>query len=124
MRDFYRTEIPEAIRYKVATGQEMGKDDLVTTQRILNKHGYAVPNWPVEWGGQDWTPVQRHIWLEEMQLACVPQPLAFNASMVGPVIAAFGSQEIKERFLRPRPTSTSGGRRASPSRTPVRTSRR
>ncbi|MGO1897293.1 MAG: acyl-CoA dehydrogenase family protein [Brevibacterium yomogidense] len=99
MRDFYRTEIPEEIRYKVATGQEMGKDDLVTTQRILNAHGYAVPNWPVEWGGQDWTPVQRHIWLEEMQLACVPQPLAFNASMVGPVIAAFGSQEIKERFL-------------------------
>jgi alkylation response protein AidB-like acyl-CoA dehydrogenase len=26
-------------------------------------------------------------------------PLAFNASMVGPVIAAFGSQELKERFL-------------------------
>ena len=58
-----------------------------------------MPNWPVEWGGQDWTPVQRHIWLEEMQLACVPQPLPFNVSMVGPVIATFGSQEIKERFL-------------------------
>jgi alkylation response protein AidB-like acyl-CoA dehydrogenase len=58
-----------------------------------------VPNWPVEWGGKDWTPLQRHIWHEEMQLACVPPPLAFNASMVGPVIAAFGSQELKERFL-------------------------
>jgi alkylation response protein AidB-like acyl-CoA dehydrogenase len=34
-----------------------------------------------------------------MQRACVPPPLAFNASMVGPVIAAFGSQEQKERFL-------------------------
>ncbi len=34
-----------------------------------------------------------------MQLASVPTPLAFNASMVGPVIATFGSQEIKERFL-------------------------
>jgi alkylation response protein AidB-like acyl-CoA dehydrogenase len=58
-----------------------------------------VPNWPVEWGGKDWTPLQRHIWHEEMQLAGVMPPLAFNASMVGPVIAAFGSQEIKERFL-------------------------
>jgi alkylation response protein AidB-like acyl-CoA dehydrogenase len=28
-------------------------------------------------------------------------PLAFNASMVGPVIATFGSQEQKERFLPP-----------------------
>ena len=66
---------------------------------MLNAAGLAVPHWPVEWGGQDWTPLQRHIWREEMQLACVPEPLAFNASMVGPVIAAFGSQEQKERFL-------------------------
>jgi alkylation response protein AidB-like acyl-CoA dehydrogenase len=36
-----------------------------------------------------------------MQLACVPVPLVFNASMVGPVIATFGSQELKERFLPP-----------------------
>jgi alkylation response protein AidB-like acyl-CoA dehydrogenase len=100
MREFYRTEIPEDIRYRQAIGSEEGThDDVVATQRILNKHGYAVPNWSVASGGQDWTPVQRHIWLNEMQLACVPQPLAFNASMVGPVIDTFGSQEIKDRFL-------------------------
>jgi alkylation response protein AidB-like acyl-CoA dehydrogenase len=58
-----------------------------------------VPNWPVEWGGQDWTPLQRQIWSDELRLACVPEPLAFNASMVGPVIARFGSQALKERFL-------------------------
>ncbi len=99
MRQFYRTEIPEELRFKVATGQELSKEDMVTSQRILNRQGFAVPHWPREWGGQDWTPVQRHIWLEEMQLACVPQPLAFNTSMVGPVIATFGSEELKERFL-------------------------
>jgi alkylation response protein AidB-like acyl-CoA dehydrogenase len=53
----------------------------------------------VEWGGKDWTPLQRHIWREEMQLASVPEPLAFNTSMIGPVLAQFGSQEQKERFL-------------------------
>ena len=99
MREFYRTEIPKEIREMNARGEIDSKDPIVTTQQILNKHGYAVPNWPVEWGGQDWTPVQRHIWLQEMELANVPSPLAFNASMVGPVIANFGSQEIKERFL-------------------------
>src|ERR687890_253110 len=36
---------------------------------------------------------------EEMQLANVPEPLAFNTSMIGPVLAAFGNQEQKERFL-------------------------
>ena len=31
----------------------------------------------------------------------MPEPLNFNTKMVGPVIAEFGSQEIKQRFLPP-----------------------
>jgi len=101
MRTFFTTEIPQAIRDTVAAGHHVSKDDYVATMRTMNAAGLAVPNWPVEWGGRDWTPLQRHIWHEEMQLACVPPPLAFNANMVGPVIANFGSQELKERFLPP-----------------------
>jgi alkylation response protein AidB-like acyl-CoA dehydrogenase len=99
MRQFFTTEVPQEIRDAVAARRELSKEQIVQSQRILNAAGLAVPNWPVEWGGRDWTPLQRHIWHEEMQRACVPIPLAFNASMVGPVIAAFGSQEQKERFL-------------------------
>ncbi|MBM7458876.1 acyl-CoA dehydrogenase family protein [Rhodococcus coprophilus] len=99
MRTFFTTEIPADVRSKVAAGKSLGKDDFIATQRILHARGLAVPNWPVEWGGQDWTPMQRNIWLSEMQLASVPEPLPFNASMIGPVIAQFGSQEMKERFL-------------------------
>ncbi|MET8424923.1 acyl-CoA dehydrogenase family protein [Nocardia sp. NPDC004860] len=101
LRAFYRSEIPADIRNRQRHGQELSKDDIVTTQRILNAHGLATPNWPVEWGGKDWTPIQRHIWHDEMQLASVPEPLTFNANMIGPVIAHFGSQELKERFLPP-----------------------
>lgn len=98
LRTFFATEIPAEIRER-ASGGELTKDDFVTTQKILNANGLAVPHWPAEWGGKNWTPVQRHIYLDEMQLASVPDPLAFNADMVGPVIAAFGSQEQKEKFL-------------------------
>jgi alkylation response protein AidB-like acyl-CoA dehydrogenase len=101
LRRFYRAEIPEDIRERVKYGRELSRDDIVTTHKILNDHGLAVPNWPVEWGGKDWTPMQRHIWQDEMQLASVPEPLTFNAQMVGPVIAHFGSQAVKERFLPP-----------------------
>jgi alkylation response protein AidB-like acyl-CoA dehydrogenase len=101
MRTFFTTEIPQHVRDTVAAGRHVTKDDYVTTMRTMNAAGLAVPNWPVEWGGRDWTPLQRHIWHEEMQLANVPPPLVFNANMVGPVIANFGSQELKERFLPP-----------------------
>ena len=99
MRTFFTTQIPQHLRDTVASGSHVGKEGIVETQRILNAAGLAVPNWPTEWGGRDWSALQRHIWHEEMQLACVPPPLAFNASMVGPVIANFGSEEQKQKFL-------------------------
>lgn len=101
LRRFYRSEIPAEIRERVRRGHELSREDVVTAHKILDDHGLAVPNWPVEWGGKDWTPLQRHIWQDEMQLACVPEPLTFNATMVGPVIAQFGSEELKQRFLPP-----------------------
>jgi alkylation response protein AidB-like acyl-CoA dehydrogenase len=99
LRRFFRTEIPAEIRRKVAEGRHLSKEDIVASQRILNAQGLAVPHWPAEWGGRDWTPVQRYIYTEELQRAAVPLPLQFNVYMVGPVIAAFGSEEQKRRFL-------------------------
>src|ERR687890_610016 len=99
MRTFFTTQVPQEIRNTVAAHRHVTKEQYVQSQRVLNAAGLAVPHWPVEWGGKDWSPLQRHIWREELQLACVPEPLAFNTSMIGPVIAAFGNQEQKERFL-------------------------
>jgi alkylation response protein AidB-like acyl-CoA dehydrogenase len=99
MRAFFTTQVPQDVRDTVAARGELSKDQTVRSQRALNAAGLAVPHWPEEWGGRGWSQLRRHIWHEEMQRACVPPPLAFNASMVGPVIAAFGSQEQKERFL-------------------------
>ncbi|MGV0597577.1 acyl-CoA dehydrogenase family protein [Mycolicibacterium porcinum] len=101
LRTFYTTKIPAELRERNRLGLPLGKEGIVTAHKILHEHGLAVPNWPVEWGGKDWTPNQHQIWLDEMQLASVPEPLTFNARMVGPVIAEFGSQEVKERFLPP-----------------------
>ncbi|MBU8544940.1 MULTISPECIES: acyl-CoA dehydrogenase family protein [Roseomonadaceae] len=99
LRKFFRSEIPISIRRKVSEGRALAREDYVTSQRILHAKGLATPNWPVQWGGQDWTPVQRYIYVEELQAAAVPQPLGFNVNMVGPVIATFGSEAQKQRFL-------------------------
>lgn len=98
-RQFLTTHIPSDIRSRWLAGTPRMPDDVVAAQRILNAHGVAVPHWPLEWGGKNWNPAQSVIWSEEMQLASVPEPLPFNTSMVGPVIAHFGSDELKARFL-------------------------
>ncbi|QIK75427.1 acyl-CoA dehydrogenase family protein [Nocardioides piscis] len=99
MRAFFTTQVPEDIRETVLAGRHLTRDQIVASQQTLNAAGLAVPHWPEEWGGRGWTDLQRHLWHEEMQRAGVPAPLAFNASMIGPVLAQFGSQEQKERFL-------------------------
>ncbi|HEV7334996.1 MAG TPA: acyl-CoA dehydrogenase family protein [Bosea sp. (in: a-proteobacteria)] len=99
VRRFFRNEIPAEIRRKVSEGRGLTREDYVTSQRIMNARGWAVPHWPREWGGRDWTAIQRYIFTEEMLLAAVPLPQQFNCYMVGPVIAAFGLQAQKERHL-------------------------
>src|SRR5579862_9637328 len=99
VRTFFRDHLPPAIRAKLVEGKKLAKDDIVTWQRILNKKGWAVANWPTRWGGTGWTPVQQYIFQEELQLAPAPQPLGFGVTMVGPVLIAFGSEAQKRRFL-------------------------
>jgi alkylation response protein AidB-like acyl-CoA dehydrogenase len=101
LRELLLAEIPAELRAKGDSGAEFDAADYVTSQHILNAHGLAVPRWPVQWGGREWTPVQHHLWADEIALAHVPPPQAFNTAMVGPVIATFGTEEQKQRFLPP-----------------------
>src|SRR5437660_9846564 len=99
VRAFFRANLPTSIRAKLVEGKHLAKDDMVTWQRILNAKGWAVVNWPKEWGGTGWGPVQQYMYLEELQKAPAPPPLGFGVTMVGPVISAFGSEAQKKRFL-------------------------
>ncbi|HJZ30078.1 MAG TPA: pimeloyl-CoA dehydrogenase large subunit [Hyphomicrobiaceae bacterium] len=99
LRDFFRTEIPTSIRTKVMENRHLEKDELVASHKILHGKGLAVPHWPKQWGGADWSPMQQYIYTEELQYNGVPQPLPFNVSMCGPVIIAFGTDEQKHKFL-------------------------
>jgi pimeloyl-CoA dehydrogenase large subunit len=99
VRTFMRTALPADIRSKLVEGRRLKKDDLVAWQRTLNAKGWAVPHWPAEWGGRNWTPTQHYIFLEELQQAPAPPPLGFGVTMCGPVIIAFGSEAQKKRFL-------------------------
>jgi alkylation response protein AidB-like acyl-CoA dehydrogenase len=99
VRDFLSDHLPADLKQKMLERRHLGKDDLVRWQRILNARGWATPNWPVEYGGQPWTPSQRYIFQEEMALGRAPEPSPFNVNMIGPVICRFGTPEQKARFL-------------------------
>ncbi|RVU20242.1 pimeloyl-CoA dehydrogenase large subunit [Methylobacterium oryzihabitans] len=99
VRGFFEQNLPKDIHAKMIDGRHPSKDDIVTWQKILNKQGWAVPNWPVEWGGTGWDPVRQYIFLDELQSFPAPSPLQFGVYMVGPVIAQFGNEAQKKHFL-------------------------
>jgi pimeloyl-CoA dehydrogenase large subunit len=99
VREFIKAELSPETQEKMLLGREIGKQDFVEWQAKLHRKGWAVPHWPVEYGGKNWSPMQEYILLNEIEQAPAPSPLPFNVSMVGPVIATFGSAEQKKKFL-------------------------
>jgi pimeloyl-CoA dehydrogenase large subunit len=99
VRHFFQTQIPADIRQKTTDGVKFEKDDITRAHKILYAKGWATPNWPKEWGGTGWTPIQQYIFLEELQSSGSPQPLQFNVQMCGPVLIQFASEAQKKRFL-------------------------
>jgi acyl-CoA dehydrogenase len=67
--------------------------------QALNAKGWAVPHWPLEWGGVSWLPSWGPIFEEESVAAGCPPPDLIGRDFVGPVIYTFGSDEQKRRFL-------------------------
>jgi alkylation response protein AidB-like acyl-CoA dehydrogenase len=96
---FIEANLPAGIRRRMEQGAHLEGDDIVAWHKILHRQGWAVTNWPPEWGGKDWSPVQRYIFKERLQAAPAPEPLTYNANMIGPVLIAFGTPAQQQRFL-------------------------
>jgi alkylation response protein AidB-like acyl-CoA dehydrogenase len=99
VRAWLRANLPNDLHEKVANYQELEKDDLMRWHRILAQKGWVAPEWPVEWGGKDWTVVQRYIFEEECGFAGCPPLMPFGLKMCAPVLLHFGTKEQKQRFL-------------------------
>lgn len=99
VRAFLSEALPDDLRRKMIDRRHLEKEDTVRWQRILNARGWAVTHWPVEYGGQPWTPTQRYIFQEEMALAHAPEGSPFNVNMIGPVLCRYGTPAQKVRFL-------------------------
>jgi len=99
VRTWLAEHLPADIRDKVTGYRELSKDDHVRWHRILAAKGWAVPHWPVEWGGTGWDITQRYIFQEEFGLAGAPALPAFGPNMCASVLLRFGTDAQKQRFL-------------------------
>ncbi|HXR02682.1 MAG TPA: acyl-CoA dehydrogenase family protein [Pseudomonas sp.] len=74
-------------------------DDILHWMKILAEKGWSVPHWDPAYGGTGWTPMQMHIFSDELNQADAPEFHWVSTHMAGPIIYKFGSQEQKDKFL-------------------------
>ena len=99
VRSWIKASLPDDIREKVVNYQELSKDDYIRWHKVLAARGWVAPEWPQEWGGTNWTIVQRYIFEEEMGAAGCPGRMPFGLSMCAPVLFRFGTEAQKQKYL-------------------------
>lgn len=101
VRDFLAAnltdELREAGRKKTSVWPEF--EYSMAWQKILYEQGWAVPDWPTEYGGTDWTLSQRYIFSQECARAETPGVIPMGLRMCGPMLIGYGTDEQKDYYL-------------------------
>lgn len=99
VRTFIEDNYPQHVRDAQNRSRELTKEEQLAWQRVLAEKGWAAPGWPVEWGGQDWSPAQHYIFKEELARADTFSIVPFGPVMLAPVLWTYGTDEQKKTFL-------------------------
>src|SRR6202022_4356017 len=99
VREFIRANLPAEIACDWRRWFNPKVGNYRRWQGILAARGWGAPHWPPEYGGTDWSPLRRHIFMEEVYRADAPDFFWQGTHMLAPVLIAFGSEAQKARFL-------------------------
>lgn len=99
IRRFFQEEYPQDVLALLRDGRKLTRDDHVRSQQALNAKGWLGVGWPAEHGGPGWSPVQRYLFEQELELAGAPSIIPMAVIYIGPIICAFGTPEQQSRWL-------------------------
>lgn len=101
VRDFIRELKTPELMAELGRGEEAAMGSNAATKKIrdaLDSRGWIKMCWPEEYGGQGKSAWYQFILAEELTLAELPYGRG-TASMIGPAIQRFGSEEQKAKYL-------------------------
>ncbi|MEX2519117.1 MAG: acyl-CoA dehydrogenase family protein [Paracoccaceae bacterium] len=99
VRSHLKKNLSPKLAAKVARNKRLSKADLVEWHDLLNAKGWLAWHWPKELGGTGWTPVEAHIFHEEIVFANGPRIIPFGVNMLAPVLIKFGTEAQKKEYL-------------------------
>ncbi len=97
LRAYFEQLMTPALTEELARG-EMGGPESKKAVRQLGTDGWLGLGWAKEYGGRGLGPIEQFIFYDEAQRAGAPVPF-LTINTVGPAIAHFGSEEMKNEIL-------------------------
>jgi alkylation response protein AidB-like acyl-CoA dehydrogenase len=103
VRGWLDDAIPPTWRERAASMEEAERNAARREwDRALWRDGWAGMSWPEEYGGRGMGPVEQLVFYEELAIAHAPDELdRIGKFLTGPAVIAHGTDEQKERYLRP-----------------------
>ncbi len=114
VRKFLKDELPEGLARKGGGGAMFGgggrgrRGGMDYFKKLgpwlskLNESGWIAPAWPKEYGGAGLTVIEQFILSQEMATIGAPKsPNVIGLGWVGPTLILYGTDEQKEKHLRP-----------------------
>jgi alkylation response protein AidB-like acyl-CoA dehydrogenase len=99
VRAFLADKLPRRLSDKVKEGRRLTKADMEEWHAILAEKGWLANHWPREWGGCDWSVVQKFVFEVETAMAGAPRIVPFGLSMLGPVLIKYGNEAQRRHWL-------------------------
>lgn len=99
VKQFLETNLSADLANRVRLNQPLHREDYEQWHRKLHARGWMAPNWPKQFGGAQWNPLQRHIFEEECAMAFAPRVVPFGVAMLGPVLQKFGNEAQQAHWL-------------------------
>nr|WP_294981030.1 acyl-CoA dehydrogenase family protein [uncultured Pseudomonas sp.] len=100
VRRFLRAHVPSDLA-NLPRCTRSPRDQVLRWQALLNQQGWGAPYWPQEHGGNGWTLEQQLVFDEECVAFGTPTQDGFVHKLLGPVLNAFASAELKAEHLPP-----------------------
>jgi alkylation response protein AidB-like acyl-CoA dehydrogenase len=96
---------PDRIRAELAdwVGRHWNPDMPLRERReLLADAGWGAPSWPARWGGRGWPAWTDDLVAGEViELGAVGAPLGLGMTLAAPTLLAHGSDELRDRLVRP-----------------------
>ncbi|QBX36668.1 pimeloyl-CoA dehydrogenase large subunit [Brevundimonas sp. S30B] len=99
VRAFVDDNLPADVRRRVIHALPVAPEARKAWHKALHARGWAAPHWPVEWGGQDWSPARAYLFSETLAEEGAPELSPFGLMMLAPTLIRYGSEAQKQAYL-------------------------